>query len=393
MQIFENTEIAFKHRSDKELKKAAILFRYMKNPVIVKIAGILANLGIRFNLPVKWLVKPTIFDHFCGGERLEESRELINFMAKFNVRCVLDYAAENQKSEDEIQAVINEIIRTMDFAVNNPSVPFSVFKPSALAPVQILANAGSGEISATRHLPEIEKFRNNVKTLCQAAFERGIPVMIDAEESHYQDIVDKVAIEMMELYNKEKAIVFNTIQMYRHDRLNFLKDCLGFSQQKNYHLGLKIVRGAYMDQERARARKMGYPSPVYADKQSTDNAFNSAISLCLENIGNTSLFVGTHNEESLLFLTDKMNEYNLKKDDQRIYISQLQGMSDHISFNMAHESYNVAKYLPYGPFQYLLPYLIRRVEENKSVTGQAGRELQFISREIIRRKSLINKKQ
>ncbi len=386
MQIFENTEIAFRHRSDEELKKAGILFKFMEFPLLVKTAGIIAKMGIRLNLPVRWIVKPTIFNHFCGGESLEESRQLVDFLGKFKVRSVLDYAAENQESEQEIQSVINEIIRTMDFAATNPAVAFSVFKPSALAPVKVLARASSSELSA--NTPEIEKFRNNIKTLCQAAFERGIPVMIDAEESHYQDIVDKVANEMMALYNKDKAIVFNTVQMYRHDRLDFLRECLSESGQKKYHLGLKIVRGAYIDQERSRAIKMGYPSPVYPDKRSTDDAFNSAISLCIKNIDHTSIFAGTHNEESMLLMMDKMKEYGLKKNDPRIFASQLYGMSDHISFNMAHESYNVAKYLPYGPVRYLLPYLIRRVEENKSVTGQAGRELHFINLEIERRNRL-----
>ena len=388
MQIFENTQIAFKHRSIKELKKARILFKFMEYPLLVKIAGIIANLGIDLRIPLEWLVRPTVFSHFCGGESLEESRELVEFLARFKVQSVLDFAAENKEQEEEIKSVISEIIRTMDFAVKNSAVNFSVFKPTALAPVKILARAGTGDASEKSLPDEIEKFRNNIKTLCQAAYERGVPVMIDAEESHYQDIVDKVASDMMELYNKEKPIVYNTLQMYRHDRLDFLKECLRESEKKNYHLGLKIVRGAYMDQERERARKKGYPSPIYADKESTDNAFNSAITICLENISHTSIFVGTHNEESLIFLIEKMKEYDLKNNDPRIYVSQLYGMSDHISFNMAHESFNVVKYIPYGPVRYLLPYLIRRVEENKSVTGQAGRELHFINREIERRNIL-----
>jgi proline dehydrogenase len=390
MHIFENTEIAFKHRSDKELKKARILFRFMEYPLMVKAAGIVANLGIGLRLPLGWLVKPTVFTHFCGGESLEESRELVESLEKFGVQSVLDYAAENKESEDEILSVASEIIRTMDFAVGNPAVNFSVFKPSALAPVKILARAGTGKSKSD--ISGIEKFRANIKKLCLAAHKRGIPVMIDAEESHYQAIVDQVTMEMMELYNRERAIVFNTLQMYRHDRLDFLDECLRAASVKNYKLGLKLVRGAYMDQERERARRMGYPSPIYPDKESTDRAFNDAVTLCLQNIGITSIFVGTHNEESLLLLMDKMKEYDLQRGDPRIHVSQLYGMSDHISFNMAHESYNVVKYLPYGPVRYLLPYLIRRVEENKSVTGQSGRELHFINLEIERRKIRKNQK-
>jgi proline dehydrogenase len=390
MQIFENTEIAFKHRSDKELKKARVLFKYMSYPVLVRIAGLLVRLGISLRLPLKWIVKPTVFNHFCGGENLAESGELIDFLAKFKVRSVLDFAAEKQDSEQKVQPVIAEIIKTIEFSAGHPSVAFSVFKPSALAPEKVLSRAGSSGPEGEKLVADIEKFMNCIRTLCKASFKKGIPVMIDAEESHYQDIVDKVAAEMMELYNKERAMVFNTVQMYRHDRLEFLKGCIGDSLKKNYHLGLKIVRGAYMDQERARAIKMGYPSPIYPDKKSTDEAFDQANLLCLQNIDSTSLFVGTHNEDSLIFLMDKMREYGLNNDDPRIYVSQLYGMSDHISFNMAHASYNVAKYLPYGPVRYLLPYLIRRAEENKSVTGEAGRELRFVNLELKRRQLLPN---
>jgi proline dehydrogenase len=384
MTDFENTEIAFKHRTDKELKKARILFKFMEYPMMVRAAGVIANLGIGMRLPVGWLVRPTVFSHFCGGESLPESRVLVEFIAGFGVHSVLDFAAENKESENEIQGVINEIIRTMDFAVGNPFVNFSVFKPSALAPLAVLAKAGSPEKEGSAG---IEKFRNNIKTLCHAASQRGVPVMVDAEESHYQHIVDAVVTEMMETYNRERCIVYNTLQMYRHDRLEFLDNSLRAAREKNYKLGLKLVRGAYMDQERDRAHRMGYPSPIYPDKKSTDDAFNEAVNRCLQNIETVNIFIGTHNEESLLLLMEKMRQHSLKNNDPRIQVSQLYGMSDHISFNMAHESYNVVKYLPYGPVHYLLPYLIRRVEENKSVTGQSGRELHFINLEIERRKN------
>ena len=359
----------------------------------------MANLAIYLKLPVGWIVKPTIFSHFCGGETIEESRDVIDRLAKFKVESVLDYAAENQESDDQIESVIYEILKTIDLAKENNAVPFSVFKPTALAPVRLLATAAGSHTPSFRESDteksgqsfresDMQKFRHNIRTLCQAAYERGIPVMIDAEESQYQDIVDSMVMEMMELYNKEKAIVFNTLQMYRHDRLDFLMDCITIAREKKYHFGVKLVRGAYLEQERERALKMGYPSPVYPDKQNTDNAFNSAIAICLENIDTTNLFAGTHNEESLSLLMDLMKSHKLGKNDPRVYVSQLYGMSDHISFNMAARSYNVAKYLPYGPVRYLIPYLIRRAEENKSVTGQAGRELHFVKLEIRRRKTL-----
>ncbi len=403
MQIFENTETAFKIRTNKELRKASILFSLMSYPLLVRLSGKLANLAIHLKIPVRWIVKPTIFSHFCGGETIEESRNLIDRLSKFNVESVLDYAAEIQESDDQTESVIHEIRRTMDLARETTSVPFSVFKPTAIAPVRFLTAAAESAVpsflesdpeksAASFRESDTEKLRQNIRTLCQAAYERRIPVMIDAEESHYQDIFDSLVMEMMQLYNKEKAIVFNTIQMYRHDRLDFLRDCIRIAREKKYHLGLKLVRGAYMEQERERALKMGYPSPIYPDKQSTDNAFNSAIAICLENIDRIDLFAGTHNEESLLLLMNLMKSRKLQKNDPRVYVSQLYGMSDHISFNMAAHSYNVAKYLPYGPVRYLIPYLIRRAEENKSVTGQAGRELHFVKLEISRRKNIKNKK-
>jgi proline dehydrogenase len=388
MQIFENTEIAFKSRTTRELKKASLLFRLMSRRSLVGIAGILANLGIKMNLPLGWLVRPTVFSHFCGGETLGESCSVIGHLAKFRVKTVLDYAAENQSSDKNVERVMRQTLKTIDFASNNPNVPFAVFKPTAFAPVSVLTAASSYAPLGAREKNEIEKFRSNIRRLCQAAYEKGVPVLIDAEESYYQAIVDKVASEMMEEFNKDKAMIFNTLQMYRHDRLQFLNECISISKEKNYHLGIKLVRGAYMEQERERSKKMGYPSPIYPDKESTDNAFNKALSTCISNLGRTSVFVGTHNEESMLILMELLKKGRLDNSDSRVYISQLYGMSDHISFNMAVHGYNVAKYLPYGPVGYLLPYLIRRAEENKSVSGQAGRELRLIEIELERRKKI-----
>jgi proline dehydrogenase len=392
MHIFDNTEIAFKIRSTRELKKASVLFKLMSNPVFVKISGKLTGIGIRMGLLPGWLVKQTVYNHFCGGETLEECREVIRNLERFKVQSVPDFAAENIVSDENREMVISEIIRTMEFASKNPAVPFSVFKPTALASAGVLSKASSFAPSRIKECPEVEKFSDNFKVLCQAAYERGVRVMIDAEESHYQPIIDKLAAEMMELYNQEKATVFNTVQMYRHDRLDFLKECFRESSRRNYHLGIKLVRGAYMEQERKRALEMGYPSPIYPDKESTDAAFDQAIDLCLQNLDRTSLFVGTHNEKSLLLLMDRMRSGKLARNDHRIYVSQLYGMSDHISFNMACRSYNVAKYLPYGPVRYLLPYLLRRLEENKSVSGQAGRELRLLKLELNRRKNTNPKK-
>lgn len=388
MAILDNTEIAFKSRSTGELKKAVLLFRFMSYPFLVKISGILAGLALRINIPLGWLVRPTIFSHFCGGETMQESLSVVQHLSAFNVKSVLDYAAENQSTDVSIEQVMRETLRTIDLASENPGIPFAVFKPSAFASKDVLSAASSYAPSGSGELREIEKFRNNIRVLCQAAYDKGIPVMIDAEESHYQPVVDKLATEMMELFNKEKPVVFNTLQMYRHDRLQFLNECIRQSEEKNYYPGVKLVRGAYLDQERDRAKKMGYPSPVYPDKESTDNAFDQAVAICIQNLERTSVFIGTHNENSILLLIDLLIKHRIRKDDPRVYISQLYGMSDHISFNMAAASYNVAKYLPYGPVKYLLPYLIRRAEENKSIGGQAGRELLQLKKEIDRRRKI-----
>jgi proline dehydrogenase len=383
MHIFNNTEIAFKSRSTPELKKAVWLFRLMSKPLIIRLSGRIANSNTGMKLPIDWLVRPTIFKHFCGGETISECTPVIENLAQFNIGSILDYAAENQHSEEKINQVMHETLGTIEYASKNPAVSFTVFKPSALAPSHVLSSRDN-----TLNKSGIDKFRNNIKILCHDAHDRGVPILIDAEESHYQEIVDEIAKEMMQLFNKEKVIVYNTLQMYRHDRLDFLNECLEIAKEKNYLAGIKLVRGAYLEQERERAEKSGYPSPLYPDKQSTDNAFNRAMAICLENIDRTSLFVGTHNEESLTLLMEMLEERKLENNDNRVFVSQLYGMSDNISFNMARLSYNVAKYLPYGPVRFLLPYLIRRAEENKSVRGQAGRELTLLNREINRRKKL-----
>ncbi len=382
MEIFHNTQIAFKNRSDSDLKKARILFRLMGYPFLTGLTALLAKIALRLRIPIGWIVKPTVFRLFCGGETLNEAKAVVDRLATQNVRSVADFAAENRESEEEIRQVINEITASMDFAKANQAVPFSVFKPTAIAPPGALEEAGS----AGDKSPQVEKFRENFRYLCHYASERGIPVMVDAEECHYQQIIDDLCTRMMELYNKDRAIVFNTLQMYRHDRLDYLKQAIGRAREKQYYTGFKLVRGAYMDQERERAGKMGYPSPIHPDKESTDRAFNDAVVMCLDNIDITSLFAGTHNEESLLLLMERMKAANIQNDDPRIYSSQLYGMSDHISFNMAAHDYNVAKYLPYGPIRYLIPYLIRRAEENRSVAGQSGRELHYINLEARRRK-------
>ncbi|TVR73541.1 MAG: proline dehydrogenase [Marinilabiliales bacterium] len=388
MQILQNTEIAFKIKTDSELRKAEIMFRMMSSPLAVNIMGMLAKLALGLRIPLRWIVKPTVFSLFCGGESLDEAKKVVEKLSEHNVLSVTDFAAENRRSEDEINQVITEIVAATDYAGTSEAVPFSVFKPTALAPPGVLEETCTFTGRQATDLLAAGKFRENIRILCEAAHKRSVPVMIDAEECQYQQLIDDICEEMMEIYNKEKAVVFNTLQMYRHDRHGFLKEAVARARKKRYFAGYKLVRGAYMDQERERAKKLGYPSPIHPDKESTDKAFDDAVTTCLENLDMTSLFVGTHNEESLLRLMEQMKDMGIPKDDPRICVSQLYGMSDHISFNMAAHQYNVAKYLPYGPIKYLIPYLIRRAEENRSVTGQSGRELHYIRIERKRRKKI-----
>jgi proline dehydrogenase len=283
-------------------------------------------------------------------------------------------------------AALAETIRSIKNAANDPNIPFAVFKPTAFTTAAVLTKVSAGESLTETEITEAANFRLRVEKLCQTAFDNGVPVLIDAEDSWYQRFIDEVVNAMMAKFNKEKAIVFNTFQMYRVDRLAFLKQSFEMAEAGNYFLGAKFVRGAYMEKERERASKMGYPSPIQPDKKATDRDYNAALKYCVERIGRISVFNGTHNEFSSTWLAGLMDEAGIAKDDKRIWFSQLYGMSDHISFNLANAGYNVAKYLPYGPVKHVVPYLVRRAEENTSVKGQTGRELRLIQSEKNRRK-------
>ena len=383
---FENTKIAFKSKSNKELKKAYFLFSTIKYPWLVKIGKVLVNIALGIRIPIKWIVKPTIYAHFCGGETISECDPVVQKLAKHNVETILDYSVEGKESPEEMQAALDETIRAIKNASENPDIPFAVFKPTAFGKDSMLEKASSGEELNSSEQEELGRFRERIDRLSKTAYDGDIPIMIDAEDYCYQKVIDQVVTEMMEKYNKEKTIVFNTLQMYRWDRLDFLKEELRKAQEGGYYIGMKFVRGAYMEKERERAKRLGYPSPIHPDKERTDRDYNAALKFSVENIDKIAIFNGTHNEESSLYLTELMEEHGIKKDDPRAYFSQLYGMSDHISFNLAEQGYKVAKYLPYGPVKNVLPYLIRRAEENTSVAGQTSRELTLLKKEINRRK-------
>ena len=386
MVSFENTEIAFKSKSNNDLRKSYLLFSALANNWLMQLGGGVTQSFLKIGLPVNWFVKPTIYRQFVGGESIAECIPTIKTLSKFKVKAILDFSVEGTESKEGIQYAMEETLRTIENAVNHPDIPFAVFKPTAFTTHNVLTKVSAGEPLSEEEKEEAANFRARVETLCKTAHDKGVPILIDAEDSWYQNFIDEVVNSMMAKYNRERAIVFNTFQMYRHDRLDFLKKSYQMAVDGNYFLGAKFVRGAYMEKERARAAQMGYPSPIQPDKEHTDNDFNAALKFCVEHIDRITIFNGTHNEFSARWLTELMAEKKIAKNDPRIWFSQLYGMSDHISFNLAHAGYNVAKYLPYGPVKHVIPYLVRRAEENTSVKGQTGRELTLIKREMGRRR-------
>lgn len=383
---FNDTKLAFQSKTNKDLKRAYYLFKFIAHPFIVKTGKNLLSLAMFIRFPIKWIVKPTIFKNFCGGESIEESNKIVQKMAKYNVRSILDYSVEGKENTEDIEKAMNETIRSVKNASSNENIPFAVFKPTAFSSSSVLEKASAGQQLNEDEKKDLELFKSRVDKLCKTAYELNVPILIDAEDYCYQNIIDEVVREMMLKYNKSKAIVFNTLQMYRWDRLDFLRNELKRAQRDNYYLGIKFVRGAYMEKERERAKKLGYPSPIQPDKKSTDRDYNKALEFSVQNIEKIAIFNGTHNEHSSLYLTELMENYGIKRNDQRIFFSQLYGMSDHISFNLAEKGYNVAKYLPYGPVKNVMPYLMRRAEENTSVAGQTNREVELIKKELKRRK-------
>lgn len=387
MLSFENTEVAFAGKSNAELNRAYWLFKLIGNPVLVKIGKQLTNVALSIKFPIGWLIKPTIFKQFCGGETIAECSSAINRLAAVNIGTILDYSIEGKEDEATFDSTAKEIILTLETAaLDRKNIPFSVFKLSGLATVSLLEaiNTDLEGLSANDQRSYLD-FHRRVESICKKAFVLGVPVFIDAEESWIQDGIDRIAAEMMQKYNRSNPIIFNTVQMYRHDRLEFLKKSVADSLHEGYFYGVKLVRGAYMEKERNRAEKIGYVSPIQASKEDSDRDFNLALTFCVENYERLALCAGTHNEESSNLLAQLIEKKGIQHNHFHFYFAQLLGMSDHISYNLAHEGYNVAKYVPYGPVREVVPYLIRRAEENTSVKGQTGRELSLIIKEKQRR--------
>ena len=397
---FDNTEYAFEYKSNAALKKARFLFTTMGYQWLVKIGTNLTPWAIKLGLPVNGLIKNTIFSQFVGGETLEETAKVADALEKFNVQVILDYGVEGKEGEQNFDHACEEFVKVIRFAATQPNIPFMSIKVTGFARFGLLEklDAASDPESALRgqietgvlndrEKEEWNRVTRRMDQIIATAAMNNVGVLVDAEESWIQDPVDALTMQMMEKYNGAKAVVYNTIQLYRSDRLKFLSKSISHAHEKNIVLGVKLVRGAYMEKERARAEEKNYPSPIQPDKAASDRDYNAAVHLCIENLDEIAVIVATHNESSNLAATDLMEEKGLPFNHPHIHFSQLYGMSDNITFNLAKAGCSVSKYLPFGPIKDVVPYLMRRAQENSSVSGQTGRELGLIEKELSRRKS------
>lgn len=384
---FNNSEIAFRNKTSAELKEAHLLFKVMNNSTMVKLGKHLVNFAFAIHLPINWIIRRTLYQHFVGGTSISDCANTIDRLAQRNVGAILDFAVEGEEKDELFDATCDEVIRTIEFAQNNKDVPFSAFKITGIGRFNLLAKISDKIEITDEEDEEFERIYDRVDAIFKRGYELGVPVLIDAEHSWIQPVLDEMVLEMMQKYNKEKAIVQNTYQMYRHDAIHRLKEHHQISLDKGFKFGLKIVRGAYMEIERNRAIDKGYQSPIHADKPATDKDFDDIIRYFIDHLDTIDFMVATHNEGSSQLLATLMDEHNIPHNHPSIYFSQLYGMSDHITYNLAERGYNVVKYVPYGEVKTMMPYLFRRAEENTSVKGQSSRELSLIESEISRRKN------
>ncbi len=400
---FDNTEFAFDYKSNEQLKKARFLFSSMGNAWLVKIGTRLAPWSIKAGLPVKGIIRNTIFAQFVGGETLEQTAEVAKKLGEYNVKVILDYGVEGgDDGEKGFDDSTDEFIRVINYAATQPNIPFMSIKVTGFArfalleKLDVMMHEGDGTLMK-RFLKSVEELtaaekeewhrvRHRMMRICETAAEKKIGVLVDAEETWIQDPVDALTILMMDTFNKNRCVVYNTIQHYRHDRLQFLKDSYAAAVERDFVLGAKLVRGAYMEKERRRASEKKYPSPIQPDKESSDEDYNAGVEFCIEHLDRISLIVASHNEHSNLYATQLLHQKGLSLNHPHIHWSQLYGMSDNITFNLAKAGCSVSKYLPFGPIKDVIPYLMRRAQENSSVKGQTGRELGLIKKELERRK-------
>jgi proline dehydrogenase len=387
MLSFENTQIAFESKSNAELKRAHFLFNVIGKKWVVGMGKGLTNFAFSIGLPIKSIIKATIFKQFVGGENIQDCEKVMQSLSNYKIGTILDYSVEGKESEESFMAAEKEILRTIEKAKIDARISFSVFKVTGLGRHEILEKQSKKSAFSPSDQLEWDQIYQRVLNICTASFQIGRPIFIDAEESWIQPAIDDLALDMMRKFNKEKCIVYNTAQLYRHDRLDYIKELFATAQKENFYMGLKLVRGAYMEKERKRAQEMGYMDPIQPNKEASDRDFDLALMFCVEHIDRVAICLGTHNETSSLKLAQQLMDRKISFNHPHIYFAQLLGMSDHISYNLSKDGFNVAKYVPYGPVKEVLPYLIRRAEENTSVEGQTGRELSLIKKELHRRKS------
>ena len=385
---FEDTSIAFQNKSDRDLLLSNIIFGLTKNPFLVKFLTWAAKFTLSIGLPVKPIIKATVFKQFCGGEKKEEYSKVVSELGRAAIRTILDYSVEGTKDEVGFEDTKKKLLKLIEQSKSDPNIPCTCMKMTAISPFDLLEKKTSNDGLSSDEQREWEKLKNRLEIICKSSYQAGKPIYIDAEESWIQGAVDILAEEMMAKYNKDRAIVFTTLQLYRWDRIDYFKRLIAHARAGSHKLGIKIVRGAYLERERERAHRFGYKSPVNSSKHETDKEYNEALEIFIDNIDVVEICVGTHNEYSCKLLIQHMAQHKLANDHPHIYFSQLYGMSDNISFNRAKAGYNVSKYLPFGPVESTLPYLARRAEENTAIAGQMSKELETIVKERMRRKSV-----
>ncbi|MBB2150649.1 proline dehydrogenase family protein [Pedobacter gandavensis] len=383
---FDNTEVAFRNKSNSELNAGYWLFKVISSNFLTKVGPPITNFFLNIGLPIKSIIKATIFKHFCGGETIAECEHTIAQLAIGNVGTILDYSVEGEEEESVFDFTCEEIIRTIERAAGDPRLPISVFKVTGIGRFALLEKLDAKQTLTAAEEAEYAKVKARCEKICSVAYDKNVPIMVDAEETWIQDTIDELAVDMMRLFNRERIIVYNTYQMYRHDKLADMKADHLIAKAAGYILGVKMVRGAYMEKERRRAEEMGYLSPIQPNKAASDRDYDESLNYCMAHINEIAIVCGTHNEDSCRVLANLLDKHKVDHNHPHVYFAQLLGMSDNLSFNLSDAGYNVAKYVPYGPIKAVMPYLFRRAQENTSIAGQTSRELGLIMKEKERRK-------
>jgi len=383
---FDNTEVAFRNQSNSELNAGYWLFKVISSNFLTKVGPPITNFFLNIGLPIKSIIKATIFKHFCGGETIAECEHTIEQLAVGNVGTILDYSVEGEEEESVFDFTCDEIIRTINRAAGDKRLPISVFKVTGIGRFGLLEKLDAKQTLTAAEEAEFAKVKARCEKICRVAYDKNVPIMVDAEETWIQDTIDELAVDMMRLFNRERIIVYNTYQMYRHDKLADMKADHLIAKAAGYILGVKMVRGAYMEKERKRAEEMGYLSPIQPNKAASDRDYDESLNYCMAHIEEIAIVCGTHNEDSCRVLAELLDKHKVDHNHPHVYFAQLLGMSDNLSFNLSDAGYNVAKYVPYGPIKAVMPYLFRRAQENTSIAGQTSRELGLIMKEKQRRR-------